>query len=355
MNATHASATKPWENTPPGDGSVVAIVINYNGGAALLKCLDSLGRQTYPPKEIVVVDNLSTDDSLVRARQAFPSSTFIANTFNAGWGVGCNIGIQASRSEFIAILNNDAHLDLRCIEEMVAAIRRRQDYGACASRILLWDEPNTMEVAGIVIYRDGSSIGRGRLAPATAYAESDEVFCANDCCCLYRRAMIDDIGLYDPDFFIYCDETDMGWRQQLAGWRCIYNPAAIAYHAHSRAAGSYTDFKLFHVERNRIFICLKYFPLLRLAASFPVAFHRYFYCAWAAARGRGALRRYRDAHSMWHGIAVLARAHWAALRKASVMWRRRREFNRRWRIPRRAFKDILRRFGVGPRTMVEYE
>ena len=109
---------------------------------------------------------------------------------------------------------------------------------------------------------DGLSIGRGRLEKGDRYDEEVEVFFASDCACLYRREMLEDIGLYDEDFFAYADETDMGWRARLAGWKCIYNPKAIVYHCHSASCrGNTLLLKPSLVERNRIWVAIKNFPV----------------------------------------------------------------------------------------------
>lgn len=339
---------------PLPDRSVAVVIVNYNGGNALLRNLDSMRQQSYRVSEIVVVDNQSTDGSLKKAREQFPNVTFIENSYNAGWGVGCNVGIQATKSEFIALANNDAYLDPRCIEKMVHAIQLRPDYGSCASRILLWDDPKTLEAAGVSIYRDGSSVGRGRLQPAEKYNKIEEVFCACDCCCLYRREMLDQIGLYDPDFFIYCDETDIGWRHQLAGWKCIYTPQAIAYHVHSRSAGSYSNFKAYYVERNRIFLCIKWFPVSDLIASIFFAAYRYMLQVWLSYRGKGALAEYRKSNSLSQGFKILLKAHWEALRKAPCMLQRRREFMPIRRLSNRELSDLFERYGITAHNMAEY-
>jgi GT2 family glycosyltransferase len=339
----------------PKKQNIVAIIINYNGGEQILDCIHSLTRQTLIPDQIVVVDNQSTDGSLNKVRHLFPNVTTIENGYNAGWGIGCNVGIQSTKSEYIALINNDAYLDFDCLEEMVRAIQLRPDYGSCASKILLWDDPRTIEAAGVAIYMDGSSIGRGRLQPVEQYTDLKEIFCANDCCCLYRRQMIEDIGLYDPDFFIYCDETDIGWRQQLAGWRCVYAPKAIAYHAHSKSAGSYTDFKAYHVERNRVFLCLKYFPFPYFVASFFFALHRYIFQVWLSRKGKGALAKYRRTNSMSQGLKILIKSQRDALKKISIMFQRRREFYSRHPFSTPQFATLLRLYGVTPKKMASYE
>jgi len=344
-------------NDLPGevDRSIAAIIINYNGGEQILECLRSLDKQTLQPSCVVVVDNDSSDGSVAQIHSQFPEVRMIENGYNAGWGVGCNVGIEATSSRYIALINNDAYLDERCLEEMADAIELDPQYGACASKILLWDEPEKIEVAGLVIYPDGTGVGRGRLQSSELYAEREEVFCANDCCCLYRREMIDHIGLYDPDFFIYCDETDMGYRHQLAGWRCVYAPGALAYHAHSRSAGDYSDFKAYHVERNRIYLCIKYYPWTYLLASGFRAAYRYLMQVWLSCHGGGALAKYRESKSIWRGLGILIKAHWHALGKFPVMWRRRREFCKIRCRSNREFAGLFKRFGITARQAASYE
>lgn len=338
------------------NGSISAIIINYNGGEALLKCLKSLSEQTLIPNEIIVVDNDSKDGSLERCRELFTDTIYIENGYNAGWGIGCNVGIKNSHGEYIVMLNNDAYLDSKCIEEMLNALRARPQYGACASKVLLWDDPSTLEVAGVAIYRDGSSIGRGRGQPSSSYDKEEDVFCASDCCCLFRRSMFEDIGLYDPDFFIYCDDTDIGWRQQLKGWKCIYWPKAISYHVHSRAAGSYSDFKLYHVERNRLYICLKYFPLYHLLSAVFFTINRYIQYTLLMARNKGSLARYQDGgNTIFHGIVILSRAYKDAFLKLPVMWKRRTDFNGKWRITNKEFRELFEKYGITSQEMASYE
>ena len=337
-------------------GKVSVIIPNYNGGDPIQKCIESVLTQTYRPIEIVVVDNASKDGSFEQILKRFPQLKAIQTGYNSGWGIACNIGMNATQSDYIALINNDAYLDPKCVEEMVKAINLHPRYGSCASRILLWDDSKTIEVCGLDIYKDGSSSGRGRLQPADTYMKIEEVFCANDCCCLYRREMINEIGDYDPDFFIYCDETDMGWKHQIAGWKCIYTPHAIAYHAHSRAAGSYSAFKAFHVERNRIYICFKYFPVDLLILSFFYSAYRYLYQLYLSIKDKkGALAHYRKQNSLFSGVMILLKAHWAALMKFPVMWKRRNEMKPFKRLSRSDIFELFTKYGISTKQMAKYE
>jgi GT2 family glycosyltransferase len=337
------------------EGAVLAVVVNYDGGEAVLRCLQSLADQSYPLLEIAVVDNASRDGSADRIAERFPRARLIRNRENLGWGVACNIGMNSAKSEFVALINNDAWLDRDCVAEMVRAVRQRKEYGSCASRILT-AEGNRLEVCGLHIVADGSSCGRGRLEPVDRSLGEEEVFCANDCCCLYKRTMLEDIGPYDPDFFIYCDETDMGFRHQLAGWKCVYAPKAVAFHAHSLAAGSYSPFKAFYVERNRILLLWKYFPAFGVAKGFALSAYRYLLQVFLARKNRqGALARYLEGYSLWDGLGVLMRAHLSALKLLPRMLIRRWGMREIRRLDSRGFQDLFRRFGISVRAMAAYE
>ncbi len=335
---------------------VLVVIPNYNGADSIRKCLTSLREQTYPHLRTVVVDNASSDNSPEIIRKEFPEMHLICNKVNTGWGEACNTGMQAEASDYVLVLNNDAYLAPECVEQMTAALESHPDYMACACRILLWEEPDKTEVAGLSIYRDGSSCGRGRLAPADRYGKREEVFAASGCCALYRRDVFETLGGFDSDFFMYCDDSDMGWRIQLAGGKCIYEPEAIAYHGHSRAAGSYSPLKAYHVERNRLLITFKHFPVWLLLQAFFFSVYRYAFQVYLARRNKaGALARFRQKHTWLSGLNILMRAHWDAFALLPRMWSKRREFFRRFPGARRRYRELFLRFGINTRKMAGYE
>ncbi len=349
------SQVKTTAKSGLADGSVLAIVVNYNGGEAVLRCLESLRNQDYPMVRVVVVDNASTDDSADRIAETHPEAILNRTGINGGWATGCNVGMTAANSEFIATINNDAWLDPACISEMVRSLRLKREYGSCASKILTANGER-LEVCGLNIVADGSSCGRGRLQDISRYSEPEEVFCANDCVCLYKRDLFADIGGYDEDFFLYCGETDVGYRQQMAGWKSIYNPKALAYHEHSLTVGSYSAFKAYHVERNRIFILIKHFPIWWIPLATGLSIWRYLlWIRIARKNSQGALARYLEGNSLSQGLAVLIRAHLAALIMSPRMIRRRFQLKAIRRLDRRAFWGLFRDYGISVRAMAEYE
>jgi GT2 family glycosyltransferase len=249
------------------------------------------------------------------------------------------------------MLNNDTRLDPNCIKELKKGIEKNARYGACASKILLEYEEDLIDAAGIVVCPDGLSIGRGRLERGDRYNEEAEVFFASDCACLYRREMLEDIGLYDEDFFAYADETDMGWRAQLAGWRCIYNPKAVVHHFHSASSGTYSAFKAYLVEKNRIWVAIKSFPLSLLIFGQFYTFWRYVLQAYGAFAGKGAAGRFTSDFSKTELIKVLIKVYLSIWKSLPLMVRKRRAIQRRKRISNREVYRLIRQYGISAKEI----
>lgn len=330
---------------------ITVVVLNWNGMKVIERCLDSLKAQTYAPLEIIVVDNASADGSGDWVSKRFPDLKLILNKKNLGFGDGNNIGIRASQGKYIMMLNNDTRLDPNCIEEMKTAIEKDEKYGACASKILLEHGNNLIDAAGMVVFPDGLSIGRGRLEEGDRYDEEVEVFFASGCACLYRREMLEDIGLFDADFFAYADDTDMGWRAQLAGWKCIYSPKAIVYHFHSASSGVYSPLKAFLVERNRIWVAIKNFPFFLLLAGPFYTFWRYILQAYGAFAGKGAAGRFSRDFSKRELVKILMRVYLSLWKTLPLMLNKRRIIQEKKRISNRQVYRLIRQFGISAKEI----
>ena len=325
------------------------VVLNWNGRQVVDNCLMSLQAQTYRPLEIIMVDNASTDGSVDWVKKRFPYVKLIVNERNLGFGGGNNVGIRASRGRYVMILNNDTRLDPKCIEELKRCIEKNERYGACASKILLEDADHLIDAAGIVLYPDGLSIGRGRLERGDRYDEEVEVFAASGCACLYRREMLEEIGLYDEDFFAYADDTDLGWRAQLANWRCIYNPKAIVYHFHSASSGTYSPLKAFLVERNRIWVAIKNFPLSLILFGQFFTLWRYLFQAYGTFSGKGAAGRFTKDFSKIKLVKILAKVYLSLWNSFPSMLKKRKAIQNKKRISNREVYRLMRRFRISPK------
>ena len=330
---------------------ISVIVLNWNGIRFLERCLGSLAAQTYASLEIIVVDNASTDGSIDLIREKFPRVRLIVNETNLGFGGGNNVGIQASRGRYIMILNNDTHIEAPCIEALKGAIEKDERYGASASKIILESEGNLIDAAGIVVGLDGLSIGRGRLEACDRYDEETEVFFASGCACLFRREMLDDIGSYDEDFFAYAEDTDMGWRARLAGWKCNYAPRAIVYHLHSASSGTYSHMKAFLVERNRIWVAIKSFPLPLLVYGQGYTLLRYLYQAYGAFTGKGAAGRFTADFTKMELVKILMKVYLSLWKSLPPLLKKRREIQSTKRIPNREIYRLFRDYGISAREI----
>ncbi len=329
-----------------GSSLISVVMLNWNGSGVVEQCLHSLREQTYLPLEVIVVDNASTDGSAELVKEKFPWVKLVVNKKNLGFGGGNNVGIKVAQGRYIMMLNNDTRLDPACIAELKQAIEKDEKYGACASKILLEYEDNLIDAAGIVVCPDGLSIGRGRLEKGDLYDEEAEVFFASDCACLYRREMLEDIGLYDADFFAYADETDMGWRAQLRGWRCIYTPRARVYHLHSASSGAYSPFKAFLAERNRIWVAIKNFPVPLLVFGQFYTLWRYILQAYGAFTGKGAAGRFTSDFSKTALIKILMKVYLSLWRQLPLMLRKRRTIQKKRLISNRMVYDLIRKYGI---------
>ena len=330
---------------------ISVVVLNWNGYPFLEACLHSLVTQTYSPLEIILVDNASSDGSVELVREKFPQVSVIVNEKNLGFAAGNNVGVRASGGKYVLVLNNDARLDATCIEEMRRSIEKDERFGACASKILLEYEENLLDAAGLVIGPDGLSIGRGRLEPGDRYPDETEVFFASSCACLYRREMLEDIGLYDEDFFAYAEDTDMGWRARLAGWKCIYSPKALVHHLHSASSGSYSHLKAFLVERNRLWVAIKNFPLPLLLVGQFYTLLRYFFQAYGALAGKGAAGRFTRDFSRMELVHILVKVYLSVWTSVPTLLKKRRVIQRRRRISHREICRLLREYGISARAV----
>jgi GT2 family glycosyltransferase len=334
---------------------ISVIILNWNGADYLSDCLDSVLAQDYHPLEIIVVDNGSTDSSVELVRAKYESVRLIQNGSNLGFAAGNNVGIREANGEYLVILNNDAELDSKCLSEMKHAIDRDPKFGCCASKIYLKFEENLLDAVGIAICADGLSIGRGRLESGDLYNEEEEVFFGSGCCMMCRREMLEDVKVrdqyFDEDFFMYAEDTDLGWRARLRGWKAIYTPKAKVYHLHSAAAGSYSPAKAFLVERNRIWIQTKSFaPLMVLYGQFYTVL-RYLFQAFGAVSGRGASGSFSKEHSRTALIIILFRVWYSALVSLLYTWKKRRIVQKSRTISAEEMWSLAKAYGISAREI----
>jgi len=305
--------------------------------ASLEECIAGLRGQTRQDFEIIVIDNSGCE--LVRKR-GLDGIRIISMPGNAGFGSAINRAFEQSSAPFLITLNDDAVPRAGWLAALIDAAESDRLVGMCASQVRLASQ--ALDSAGMLIYGDGSSKQRGHGEPAASYENQEEVLLPSASAALYRRAMLDRIGLFDEHFFLYCEDTDLGLRARRAGWRCLYVPRAVVEHRYSHSAGRVSNLKAYYVERNRIFVAMKNFPLRMLMVLPLRGAGRYLAHIRAALAGTGKSAQFRDeGGGIASMAAIVVKAHFAFLAAVARIVRQRGAIRRSARLSAREFTRLL--------------
>jgi N-acetylglucosaminyl-diphospho-decaprenol L-rhamnosyltransferase len=314
--------------------SVSFIVVNYNGGSLLGRCLASIRNQTFADYEIIVVDNGSTDGSCNDAQGTFPALTFLRNAQNLGFAEANNRALQVAKGELIALINNDATLHPGWTQSMVDGLREHPLAGAAAGRTLQARNTELIDAAGFAFYSCGSvQVWRG--LPARRLADPNHMpFGAHAAAALYRRSALDTVGHFHSEYFCYYEDTDLAIRLVLWGYPTIYLPEAIAYHLGSHSGKDRSDFHIYHLRRNIEYVY--WVDMLGYLAWLNLPLHvAYESLALAGALLSGqlgvVLKAKRDAWNKRHWIAETRKKLAAELREQGKTDRAQANF---WRAAR---------------------
>jgi GT2 family glycosyltransferase len=293
-----------------------AVVIpNYNGERWLPGVLESVAAQTAPPADVLVVDDGSTDGSLALLAERFPSVRVLACARNGGFARAANAGVAAVSAEAVALVNTDVVLEPGWLEHAVAALAAAPGAAAVATKMLDLEEPERLYDAGDVLRRDGVCEQRGRFErDAGRFDTPGEVFAACAGAALYRRDALRAAGGFDERFGTYLEDVDLGLRLRLAGWRCRWEPRAVARHAGGGSSGELRHGPGAWVERNTLLLVARAFPLRWL----PQVAYRQLAWAWHASRS-GGLRAHLSGIRMALPLLPSAVRERRSLRAAAVL------------------------------------
>lgn len=459
---------------------VSVIVLNFNGMSFLKDCLSALECLSYPRDayEVILVDNASSDQSVRYVREQFPWVQIVQNSSNLGYAAGNNVGIRASKGDYIALLNNDTKVEPDWLMELVKICEHDPSAGACTSKILLFDDrlrihltthpfrpsdsgsshdarelgvlvegaivrgadgertvecsegfyeeeklgekicrwsmreavftipvaPNerrlilrltfsnprprgvalssvllcvgTKQVAeltteagstayelplerdilqdarpliqntGSVLLSDGSGRDRGAVVRnAQQHFEEDrgqydrieEVFAACGAGALYRRKMLEDVGLLDEYFFMYYEDTDLAWRARLKGWKIMYTPYAVLRHIHCGTSIEWSPSFFFHAYRNRLAMVMKNAPIPLVFREWTHALVSWCWLGLRIVMSR-AVRRTESAHPTSH-FRLKASALRSLLLALPALYKKRRAIQRTRRV---ALREVTR-------------
>ncbi|WP_282756569.1 glycosyltransferase family 2 protein [Desulfuromonas thiophila] len=283
--------------------AIGVVIVNYNGAHHLSRCLTALRSQTLPPRDIVLLDNASSDASLQLLR-SFPEVRLLPQLHNLGFARGNNLAVAAvdPACDLIALLNADAFVAPDWLEQLWHVAQGRPEVAAFGSLMLLAADPSRIDGAGDACHCSGLVWRRdhGRLLSQMSLpAQPYEVFSPCAAAALYRRDIFNAVGGFDEAFFCFVEDVDLGFRLRLAGFQCVQVPSARALHVGSGSTGgSHSAFALYHGHRNLVWNYVKNMPGPLFWLFLPV--HLLLNLAsllWFAGRGQGAvvLRAKRDA------------------------------------------------------------
>jgi GT2 family glycosyltransferase len=278
---------------------VAVIVLNWNGKDVLKPCLDSLLAQSLHCG-VFVVENGSSDGSLEYLRENYPQVQLIINKVNLGFAGGANCGIREAirrHFDYVALLNNDAYADKHWLKNLISILDDQPEAGIVTCKLIHADKLR-LDSTGDQYTVWGLPFPRGRGEPvSTKYDQKTNIFAASGGASAYRLKMIEEIGLFDEDFFAYYEDVDISFRAQLAGWKVSYAADALAYHQIGASSSRVRGFTTFQTIKNLPWLVIKDVPKGLLHTVWP---------------------RFLLAHAMFLGRAILRGHAWSAFKGLAV-------------------------------------
>ncbi|HEV8132170.1 MAG TPA: glycosyltransferase family 2 protein [Acidobacteriota bacterium] len=216
--------------------SVLVSIVTYNSAAHVTRCLQSLLGQKYTDFQVVVADNASQDETIKAVRKF--DVALLVNPSNLGFCTAHNRVIQQFQSDYVLVLNPDVQLAPDFLRELVSAVKRDANIGTVCGKLLRLqrgNHANVIDSAGMVLRRNQRHLDRGAGKIDTGqYDTAGFVFGASGAAALYCREFVEDVrcggDFFDSNFFAFREDADLSWRAQWLGWKCLYWPAAVAWH-----------------------------------------------------------------------------------------------------------------------------
>jgi len=308
---------------------VTVVVVTLNNLNLLRNCLRSLYAQDYRTIEIVVVDNGSDEDVCGMLTKEFSEVRMVRLNKNYGFAGGNNRGIAMARGEYIALINNDAVAAPQWISSLIATAESDPEIGAAASIIIDGNKPEVLDSYGVGIALDGMSRQAMRGMSVPQLTQPGEILLVSGCACLLRAETLKEVGLFDEDFFAYCEDTDLGLRMRRAGWNIVVAPGAYVHHYYSMTGGKFSLQKIYWVERNHLWVAIKNFPWFLLTILPLVTAWRYIVQGYFVLRGTGELNKFTENNSLPAIVSAYLKAYVNIFAKLPAMLLKRRRFRKK--------------------------
>lgn len=258
---------------------ITVVIPHYNGEDILRDCLASLYQSTELPLRVILVDNASSDGSVAMVAKEFPSVQIIKLDRNRGFAGGCNAGIQAVKTPFVLILNNDTIHEFGWIERLLVKLQSDKSLAVVQPKLLSYQNREYFDYSGACggemdIF--GFPFARGRIVELVEKDEgqydhlSDRIFWASGTAFLARTDVVKKAGLFDESFFAHMEEIDLQWRLQLMGYEIVIEPQSVVWHRSGYTLGAEAPFKKYLNHRNSLFMFLTNYCFMLTIYLLPI-------------------------------------------------------------------------------------
>lgn len=243
------------------------VIPNYNGIKYIGNCLASLAEE---PARVIVVDNGSADGSREVVEEKFPWVRLIALDQNYGFCAAVNRGMEESKTTYVILLNNDTVVEPGFVRALERALDGDKRIFSAAARMVNMYRPEVIDDAGDYYCALGWAFAAGKDKPAVRYSRPREIFSACGGACIYRRSILEKIGMLDENHFAYLEDVDLGYRAKISGYRNLYVPEAVVRHAGSGVSGSrHNAFKVRLSAKNSVYLISKNMPPVQVLLNLP--------------------------------------------------------------------------------------
>lgn len=309
------------------------IIPNWNGEKFLPVCLDSLKKQSHKNFETIIVDNGSKDGSLELLKSKYKWVKVVALEENIGFAGGCNRGMEAAEGEWVVLLNNDTEADKDWVKNIAKNIRDKPEYSFFATKMMMFDDRDILDGTGDFISRSLFVFRYGQFDRDTGQYDSlGEIFSPCGAAAVYKKTMLDEIGLLDEDFFAYLEDIELGFRAHLAGYKGWFIPDAVIYHIGGASTDSEQMSPWVYRQniRNMFLILYKCYPYTVFLRSIPSMLF------WHKAHLFYVLRKRIELFPVYFG------AYFDALRLRKKMRAKRKEIYKKKRVSNREIYALLK-------------
>jgi GT2 family glycosyltransferase len=268
------------------------VIVNFNAGDNLRRCMAALVAQTKTDFEVRIVDNASTDGSL-RYVPADDRFLVIHSGKNVGFAAGCNLGARDCAAPFVVFLNPDAFPEPSWLKALIGAAESHPDAAMFGSLQISAVDSNILDGAGDCYSCFGVPWRGGYGQPVKPLPDYAEAFSPCGAAALYRTEWFARLGGFDEKFFCYIEDVDLAFRIRLLGGRCMQVNCAIVRHVGGATSGTESDFTMYHSARNRFWTIIKNAPgwLLCIVAPLHIAFSAYLLFRFGRSSTASAIRK----------------------------------------------------------------